>query len=75
MLLHLLEFYGKITGMSSHLEKFLKLFKGTIRIFMEILKLIGITERQLDLKDLISNEQKVICVVGASKYTLDALGV
>ena len=42
---------------------------------MEILKLFDITERQLDLKDLISNEKKVICVVGASKYTLDAFGV
>ena len=42
---------------------------------MEILKLIDITERQLDLKDLSRNEQKVICVVGASKCTLDPFGV
>ena len=41
-----LKFYGKITGMSLHLLKFPKFFKATIRILMETLKLIDITEKE-----------------------------
>ena len=41
-----LKFYGKITSMSLHLLKLPKFFKATIRILMETLKLIDITEKK-----------------------------
>ena len=42
-----LKLYGKITGMSLHLLKLPKFFKATIiRILMETLKSIDITEKE-----------------------------
>ena len=41
-----LKFYLKITGITLHLSKLSKLFKATIKILMEILKLNDIDEKE-----------------------------